>query len=474
MTYKTEEILGMISLLAWKNYEITEIERKLSRACTFKDYNNVLKDIEIASEVSKLCEMPNCSLSFPSHLPKEKWKNELIRQYDIDNVILKKLIDSDFYLVDKEIFNLSNERYSLLDGQYGVLLDAKNDVIRKIPLYTDFIIKAMERYKLSEPSLCLSMGNCIAQMLKFGKFQDASYIITYYINSRDELEDILSEWKASIKDYPDFSIWYRGQIQEYIFPDMGDLVSKICPWRNVRDISLTPSIFRMGDFKRYTYKMFEILKYQLEFAEYFHSCLVGYNYKDDIVKEKLPERFLKLPMSTEYHTESGEFMYRKDYHMEYVAFVQWLFQQHYGLESPLLDLTSDIDIALFFAQNRLTNNLYEKADVKLNNSVIYAFLINNDIDPFIDSELLMRDIKALRPLRQKCGILTGATNINKGFYSRFIAFKFVLTNNISYNSTYTQDYLFPSEEEDTFLSKLKQVEKEIGAKYVHPFEIKER
>lgn len=142
------------------------------------------------------------------------------------------------------------------------------------------------------------------------------------------------------------------------------------------------------------------------------------------------------------------------------------------MESPLLDVTSDIDVALFFAQNKIEGTHYTSVKHTSMPSVIYGFLINETLDPFIDSQYLMGDISALRPLRQHCGVLTGASNICKEFYSRYIALKIVLDQPITYGSQYNENYLFPREDEDVFLTKLMQVEKDIDAKFVHPFSIK--
>ena len=148
-----------------------------------------------------------------------------------------------------------------------------------------------------------------------------------------------------------------------------------------------------------------------------------------------------------------------------------LLQQHYGIESPLLDITKDVDIALFFAQNMLIDNTYERLKPKESKPVIYVFILNSKLDPFIDSELLMKEFGALRPYRQKCGILSGSTNINKDFYSRFISLRIILDEPIDYNETYTPEYLFPDCKDDLFLKVLKGIQNNIDSQYIKPFEL---
>jgi hypothetical protein len=58
----------------------------------------------------------------------------------------------------------------------------------------------------------------------------------------------------------------------------------------------------------------------------------------------------------------------------------------------------------------------------------------------------------LRPQRQNCGVLFGASFINRNDYARFIALKIVLENPIDY--TGDPEYLIPPASEDGFLARL--------------------
>lgn len=467
-------------------------ETKLKSARSFGDYNEALFSLEDHLGFTRTCNIPDSfTISYPTSLPKTKWHPNLVPQYHLDQELFSQLINGGFTIADKSLletgilhenpyeFFFGDDNHILIDASYGIIPfhNKADDRLHSFPFDPITINQYANAYTfLKHTENILSIGNIIAQSIGFGTLLDSVQHVTYHVSSRHELDKILSFWEQKISGTP-FSLWFRGQTKEYWLPDLRKVAINpkipICPWRNIQDEALTPSIYRNTDIKRYSYKMLEILKYQYAVEGYFHDCLYELRNPAEDPQEKIPPHLVKLGMSSMLSSTDGKTIYAvKDYHLEYAAFVQLLFQQHYGLESPLLDVTSDIDVALFFSQNEIEGTHYTSIKRTSMPSVIYGFLINETLDPFIDSRYLMRDISALRPLRQHCGVLTGASNICKDFYSRYIALKIVLDQPITYGSQYNENYLFPREDEDAFLSKLLQVEKDIDAKFVHPFSIK--
>jgi len=84
--------------------------------------------------------------------------------------------------------------------------------------------------------------------------------------------------------------------------------------------------------------------------------------------------------------------------------------------------------------------------------VLYLFLLRPDLDLFLNSEVLAQHYGLLRPHRQSCGLLFGASFIHRNDYARFIALKILLDEPIQYNAT--AEYLVPSASEDEFLARL--------------------
>jgi len=170
----------------------------------------------------------------------------------------------------------------------------------------------------------------------------------------------------------------------------------------------------------------------------------------------------------------GEPVQARDYHPGFYGLQQAFFLQHYGLPSNILDITHDLDVALFFAQNELTSdNVFVPAATATAQPLLYAFLLDKHLDRFLNSEALAEHHGLLRPLRQKCGILAGASWTTRNFYARFLAIRIKLKNHVPWGEL-TQEYLFPPPEEDTFLADLRDFQKQQSLGRVRPFVLGER
>lgn len=455
-----------------------KINEMLAQAKTFSDYNNIIKLIE---KYYFIADAPFFSYSFPFSVDKKEWTRKLIPQFNLTSDMFERLILNGFIIAESKFLHelpydpytkiLGKDDQILIDADYGILCNCQTGKVSSMAMDLDFYQKYFNTYpNLRNPVDLLEIGKILFYQINNLPYNKNHF--TYHIKNRNALDELINFWNSKIKQH-NLSIWYRGQTKEYFCSDLSSLAKntkvKICPWRSIVDPALTPSLFRYNDIKDYAYKLSDLFRYHGVLNEFFKTCFMSKR-TDAACKEKLPLRFIDVELSVSSYID-GKYVETHDYHHKYTELTRNLFSQHYGLESPILDLTSDIDIALFFAQNKIQNNSYVKIDAKKNKPIIYVFLFNNDIDPFLDSSFLMQDIKALRPLRQKCGVIMGASRLCKEFYSRFISFKIVLEDNIEYNPLYTQEYLFPSEDEDDFLKKLKQIRHEENIMYASPFEI---
>lgn len=133
--------------------------------------------------------------------------------------------------------------------------------------------------------------------------------------------------------------------------------------------------------------------------------------------------------------------------------------QHYGLLSPLLDLSSDLNIALFFATHRLSklhnSNRYTYEYVGTNNrqSVLYVIRENSDEMEAHWHHRALETIKPQRPMRQSCVVAYGgmdALNLPLEFLFGVIALDFDELD----SSKYVIESLFPNAQQDPFLAAL--------------------
>lgn len=194
----------------------------------------------------------------------------------------------------------------------------------------------------------------------------------------------------------------------------------VCPWRNVIDSSLVPSLYRQAwdgssELTEYCSNLLIIQDYVLIMKSHLAMQPFTTGPRDGEACEKLSDAWVAYSsgMSATQTDKDGRIIATRDYHPAFNGMQQAFFLQHYGLPSNILDVTHSVDVALFFAQNEVTgDSRMSRVDYSSKFPLIYLFFLLPGMDRFIDSLSLAEHYKLERSLRQKCGLLCGSSYIN--------------------------------------------------------------
>lgn len=289
------------------------------------------------------------------------------------------------------------------------------------------------------------------------------------------------------------TLWFRGQNKEYPFVRDKDVNKWLqYPDSASHNISLEPSLIRTilnnynQDFTNNI--MNELLSWEKAFVIWVYKQKRSWfipseekPLKPEIIKylDQVYNGLDKILSSSDYgdFADLMQLIRRSPFFDSADDFRQWLpdylsssllmILQHYGMPTFGLDVTKDLEVALFFALNKYNNKNY--AYQKLENindrncPIIYVFLPKSGIyrgPENVDSEQFFKKETGeyeftipLRIRRQKCGLLRGVGSIGRNYYTDFILSKIILKN-FDDVSERDQSYLFPSAEEDLLFDLL--------------------
>lgn len=266
------------------------------------------------------------------------------------------------------------------------------------------------------------------------------------VNTEKEFLHLVNSLKNAASKHSGVQIWFRGQNKEYLTPDRTQLAKiGIAPYSNIRESDFTPSLYRSYD------KFFESSdgyeKMVIELADWVYCAksLVAENYQ--AVTSSQAEGAAKL-------SPQGIGSYQNG-----------LILQQYGAPSSYLDITKDPLVAAWFATRRCRSEesgtmTFEDYSWGGSNSekwpTVYIFPLVKGLHPFMDLELMLPENIALRPSRQKCGLLGGAGNLARNYCARYLGLKIRLGPNFRLSSPLHERELFPSVSEDSTLKSLKE------------------
>ena len=154
--------------------------------------------------------------------------------------------------------------------------------------------------------------------------------------------------------------------------------------------------------------------------------------------------------------------YEKRHHLALSAYMRGLLLQHYGAPTAWLDITRDSTVARWFALQtmqrtpdgvRASPHTWGGTDPS-RWPTVYVFPLVYGLSHFLDSETILQNTPALRPQRQRCGLLGGAGNLARNYGARYIGLKIRLAPGFTFEGLPAAGDLFPGPEEDQMLREL--------------------
>ena len=269
----------------------------------------------------------------------------------------------------------------------------------------------------------------------------------YIVNDIDEIYSIVDRLNIG-----NDKILFRGATSIYMFRRA--FPSPVYSDKNGNEISMVPSYFR-----KYSNNYMERRDLE-EFCRFLNSFFENLYYEKFY---KLVNSYKNNEISFEKYCDEAE-DFKEELDKDTLDFIDLsTIVQHYSYESNVLDVTYNIEIALFFALNKLVSvvkNYYdyiplEKKEYK--NAVIYILspqTVLNDVNQWKYNYFTIKNLDCVRPIRQECTSLpANIDNINIAASEIRAIIKF--SENFKLPVIMPQkEYLFPSAKEDPFYAYL--------------------
>lgn len=301
-------------------------------------------------------------------------------------------------------------------------------------------------------------------------------ILEFTAYSTDELNDIVDEIESILSFTRCRKLWFRGQRQEYLRSRSQETLDKLGLKKAYASFpSLIPSIGRSitndnlnciaRDMMIWT-EAFKIwtLTQSNEFRDIFQ--IGGHNYNSFI---KHIEPFDLVEYIEQFPYDIAEYVYIQDPRELMPA---TLAMQQYGGLTSMLDITDDLDVAIFFSQSFLNVDTmeYQLCNPDSDN-LIYVFAEARNTGTFDFSRRMFANatldgIETLpsRIANQKCGLLIGANHLAQNTYAFRIVAKIRLKSD-EILTTKTVSEMFPSAELDTLYRVYSDVEPRLRGLY---------
>ncbi len=302
-------------------------------------------------------------------------------------------------------------------------------------------------------------------------------ILEYTASTMKELQEIIFEINAILSTSKFFEkLWFRGQRQEYLNTCSCDTLQRLGLSSNCKKIpSLVPSLGR-NITKENFHKVTRNTMYWIEAFKVW-TLTQSEEFKDEFALSSL--LYKELIKSLE-PSKMAEFLQRIPYDISEYIFYQnhleelseILAMQQYGAYTSMLDITDDLDVALFFTQSFLnkTTKKYELCNPRPGN-VIYVLAQGRgtctvDISSHMFINATNDGIYKLPPriANQKCGLLIGANNFAKNTYAYRIVAKIKLSGSDILTTKLISD-MFPDMSKDSLYKTYFDAEPKLDGLY---------
>ncbi|MGN7986224.1 FRG domain-containing protein [Pedobacter sp. 22226] len=286
----------------------------------------------------------------------------------------------------------------------------------------------------------------------------SSRIKVQKVKSFDDLKVVIAN-----SDYTNGKVVFRGQNQNYFVNR--EINNPYYTIEDYGEISLLPSIWRrMYEVNPQSFTDFSTLSL-LEWTNIFYSAFD----LDEIEKrhKQLIEEGESIFTMSEMEDCSDKLLrefgkFRLDISMgmnHNLATKLTTLLQHYGLYSPVLDLTESLEVAIFFATHKYERkapySTYQFIGSNNRQSVIYLLRFDRrEMERHDERDNFLKYLEPQRPIKQKCVICQSdqyAINRPACFIEKVLVLDFDIEKNIS---GITAEDIFPNHKVDKFLNAI--------------------
>lgn len=289
---------------------------------------------------------------------------------------------------------------------------------------------------------------------------------TYFVNNINDIFQIVEELKKQYKN-----ILYRGATNHYTFKR--SFPNPFFSDENDCEISLIPSFFRKFSENYMSRESFDLSRTSFDDPILHDLFYKDFNYTLELFKNKKID-FEEFYWMSE---DNREMMWQDDIRKVDL----YTLKQHYGFDSNVLDVTYNIETALFFSFNKLVKvkenfydyTLIDKTEYK--NPVLYILIPQTDLPNITEWEyqkINVKGIECVRPIRQKCTSLpVDIDSMNRAASEVKAVIKFNENFSLPDNIP-KKEYLFPSVDEDPFYKYLLENEyaKDKAMRYIYHYQ----
>lgn len=396
--------------------------------------NNERNNNELLKITKKADELLKGGIFF---LKKEQYINSSLLSFafdgEIENTISISGMSDNFNYFDNKA---SDEK--IIDSHYQSIFNINSLNIKGI-------------YGINGKSTCVLESSNVVSTFRV-KRNEVPQII---VDSIDELEDVID---IASKQFSDKNVYYRGQAKHHKLNRPDSINELLYGDANVNELSL-PTAASRNNFDFDT------------FNSAFQMHIQGMMYSN-IEKEKFDELYSQWkiwshypPTSNDEINEICEKWYKLFHSYEWDLMVMAL-AQHYGVPTHGLDITNDLNVALWFATNQWYSYEHEgnkyawykeldrnyKKDIN-DYPVIYIIATDNNLKRDLD-QVEFAGFNALRPKRQSAFLHFGGWGLHSNICAEDVVAAIHLSKNVDIPNLPKAEQLFPSLEEDDFYRDL--------------------